>query len=309
MKAICTIITKNYIHFAVAVHKSIQRFIEDIQMHVLIVEPFDKKDIPSNEGINFYPIESILDSKTGDEIYKKYYQKNMDHFRWSSKPVFMIELLHNDIDELFYLDSDLFFFNNPDFLFEELTNQNILLSPHFRTSDPSVDYQDFGRNNTHGLFNGGFVGANRSGIPALEWWADTCLKACVKDRKRGYYVDQSHLSLIPVLFEKTGIINNRGCNVASWNRNTCTRALKNDEVVLSEKDSLVFIHFTNDTIKGILDGTDPLLIHLLKEYVNTLKTVNSDFDLLKKYSPSFLDKLITPSRSKHIQQQIEWIQA
>ena len=83
MKSICTIITKSHIHYAVALHQSIDRFIAGIRMHVLIVDDFKEDDINIIDGIDFYSVSSILDSKVGQGIYKKYYHKNMDHFRWS----------------------------------------------------------------------------------------------------------------------------------------------------------------------------------------------------------------------------------
>lgn len=309
MKAICTIITKSHIAYAIALQKSVQRFIKDIRMHVLIVDSFDKNELVSDDKIHFYSVESIKESEIGNKIYKKYYQRNMDHFRWSAKPVFMNYLLNQGIDYLLYLDSDLYFFDNPDFLFEKLNQNSVLLSPHFRTSNPSIDYEDYGRNNTHGLFNGGFVGANKNGIAALEWWADTCEKKCVKDRKHGYYVDQSHLSLIPILYENVEIIKNRGCNVASWNRNTCHRSIVNEKLVLAGKDDLVFVHFTNDTIRGILDGSDPLLLPYLAEYADAMKTSDPSIDILQKFMPNYLDRLVRPSVSNNIRKQIHLIRS
>lgn len=309
MKALCTIVTKSHVPYAIALQKSVQRFLKDSQMHVLIVDSFDKNVLVSDDKLRFYSVESVKESEIGQKIYKKYYQRNMDHFRWSAKPVFMKYLLTQGIDHLLYLDSDLFFFDNPDFLFKKLNQNSVLLSPHFRTNDPSIDYEDFGRNNTHGLFNGGFVGANTNGIEALEWWADTCEKKCVKDRKHGYYDDQSHLSLIPMLYENVGIIKNRGCNVASWNRNTCHRSIENGKLVLAGKDELVFVHFTIDTIKGILDGSDPLLFPYLAEYAYAIKASDPSIDILQKFMPNYLNRLVRPSVSKNIRKQIHLIRS
>ena len=302
MQAICTIITKSHLHFAKALHQSVKRFIDDIQMHVLIADDND----PNAElsGIHVYDTSCLTESKIGNKIHSKYYHKNMDHFRWSCKSVFMIYLLNNGVDNILYLDPDLFFFDDPTFLFKKLKSNSVLLSPHFRTNHPAIDYDDYGRNNTHGLFNGGFIGANKDGIPALEWWADVCCEVCEKNRKKGYYVDQSHLNLMPLLFEKIGILKNHGCNVASWNRNTSPRSLEDGEVTLNKKDRLVFIHFTNDTMRGILDGSDLLLKPYLKEYLDTLKSIEGDLSLIAKFKPSFWGHLINPSRSKYIKQQI-----
>ncbi|MEQ8551276.1 MAG: hypothetical protein RLO17_04390 [Cyclobacteriaceae bacterium] len=250
----------------------------DVSMHILIVdmETGDRfKEIPSN--VQLYDLSIIRNNPTGEQIYQKYYKTSKDKFRWSSKPVFMMELLTTNIDSLLYLDSDLYFFKDPSFLFDLLDRNNILLSPHFRCNDPSKDYRDYGRNNTHGLYNGGFVGARKNGIPALKWWADACEKVCEKNRKFGYYVDQSHLNLLPILFEEMGIIKHKGCNVANWNRITCPRSVSNGEVILDDKDPLIFIHFTGDTVNGILNGEDPLLLPYLQEYEENIREAEPDF--------------------------------
>ncbi len=276
-QAICTIITKSHLHFVKALHQSIKRFIDGIQMHVLVADGCDQK-LDSLPNIHFYNISTIKEAAIGKKIYDKYYHESMDRFRWSCKSVFMIYLLNNRVDKLLYLDSDLFFFSDPSFLFEELSRNHILLSPHFRTSDPAIDYHDYGRNNTHGLFNGGFIGSNKDGIPALKWWSEVCGNVCEKRTKKGYYVDQSHLNLMPILFENVGIIKNRGCNVASWNRNTCERSKIGGKLFLSGEYELVFIHFTADTIKGALNGNDPFLKPYLNTYENALKEEKPDFD-------------------------------
>ncbi|WP_424962266.1 glycosyltransferase [Ekhidna sp.] len=270
MKAICTIITKSHLHFARVLHKSILRFIPNMQMHILIVDVSENEMPNSFEGQSIYSNEFITQSELGKKIYTKYFQKNMDHYRWSTKSVFMSNLLEKGVDHLLYLDSDLFFFDDPSFLFEMLNNNDVLLSPHFRCSDPSTDYNEYGRNNTHGLFNGGFVGANKEGIPALNWWAKTCHSVCEVNKKAGYYVDQSHLNMLPILFENIGIIRNHGCNVANWNILGSPRSQKNGELLLDGKDKLVFIHFTSDTIQGILNGEDPLLNPHLDKYEKAL---------------------------------------
>ncbi len=285
MQAICTIITKSHLHYAIALHASIKQFLPTIQMHILVVDVTSENLMADDPEIHFYDTQFIRNSKLGKKIYEKYYHKNMDHFRWSSKGVFMSSLLKTDISRLLYLDSDLYFFSDPSFLFQQLEYDNILLSPHFRCTDPSLNRDDFGRSNTHGLFNGGFLGAHKKGIQALEWWADTCYKVCTKNIKKGYYQDQSHLNLLPILFENTGIIRNRGCNVANWNRTGSPRSVVNGELMLNGKDRLVFIHFTNDTIKGAYNGEDPLLEPYVNRYKESVKAFAKDVEV--KQNPSF----------------------
>ncbi len=189
----------------------------------------------------------------------------MDAFRWSMKPVLMKYLLEQkNVHKVIYLDCDIYFFGDYDFLFDELSRNNVLLSPHWRSSDPHKDPANFAMLYTEGLYNGGFAGANDAAIPALDWWAMACDYICVVDRARGMFVDQVHLNLLPVYFENIGILKHRGCNVANWNMIECERTLSgnNPEVLITGKYPIVFIHFAGSMIRGIFRGAGSFITTL-----------------------------------------------
>lgn len=296
-KTFCTIITNSHLHFALALHESIVRFVDDVDFHVLIVDSFDfeGQNIPVN--FHIYRVNDLTETPVSQKIYDKYYGKGkgLDTFRWSMKAVFMNHLLSGNSDSVIYLDADLFFFSDPTCFFDLLKHYNVLLSPVFRCSDPDLDYKDFFRHSLHGLYCAGFVGANRNGMAAMQWWADTCSKVCKKDLKIGSYDDQSHLNLMPVLFEKVHIMLHRGCNVASWNLISNPRSIVDNKLILNGTHELIFVHFARDTIKGILNGNDPLLMPHLQEYNDALKRFKPNFDLIEKFKKkrSLLNKLFS----------------
>ena len=111
-------------------------------------------------------------------------------------------------------------------LFNELENNNTVLTPHWRGEYPEIDEVNFNLQFVGGLYNAGFIGVNESAKNAMSWWANACLYKCEKDFKNGHYVDQTYLNLLPIYFEGIKILKHQGCNVANWNQNVCKRTIR-----------------------------------------------------------------------------------
>lgn len=286
-EGICTIITADYAHFALALHDSIRRFKKNISFTVLVISgelgKQPRKEMQSR-GTFF-----ILDEKVFEEneiaksLKEKYSKTDPDAYRWSMKPVLMEFLLKDYLERVIYLDSDIYFFSDFGFLFEELRDSHILLSPHYRCSDPYVDAFNFGLNFLEGLYNGGFIGGTKKGIPALQYWASLCLYKCEKESEQGFYDDQRYLDILPVVFEGVNHIKHKGCNIANWNQIECKRSLEGNDILINGKYPIIFIHFTKSFFNGVLTGKDQLLLPYLKEYRDTLFEY-SNKDIIEEYS-------------------------
>lgn len=283
--AFCTIITADYIPFALALRESILAFSDEVSFHILIAdEKTSLKAKIENEYPNTtisYP-EEVCCNKIGKEIYSKYYEQQISVFRWSMKPIFVSYLLKNNkYEKVIYCDADIYFFNNYDFLLNLLNEDDLLLTPHWRSSDPIIDYPNFEILYTSGLYNGGFLASNQGGIKALEWLASASLTICIKDPSKGQFFDQTHFNLLPIYFEKVRVIKHRGCNVACWNMIECVRTIsdENEQVLIANKYPVIFIHFTQSTMNGIVSGVDKLLMPHLKEYVYSVNQYCKEFGL------------------------------
>lgn len=274
--AFCTIITSSYIHYALALRKSIYDKDKNISFYILVsdqIENLNKNFIDKYPGTFVFSINEVCSGGLGKSIYDKYYKNDVNAFRWSMKPVFIKYLLEkHDYQKVIYTDADIYFFDDYHFLLDELDIYEVLLSPHWRTCNPHVDPINFGILYTSGLFNGGFIGTNKNALPALDWWAMATEYICVINPSIGMFGDQVHLNLLPVYFDHVGILKHRGCNVANWNMVECSRTLaaNNATVIIADKYPIVFIHFTESTINGIVSGVDGLLLPYLKKYYESL---------------------------------------
>ena len=266
-KTFCTIITADYYPFALALYKSIQKFDPDILLHVLVA---DNKPLPANAipppAMRMMMARDLSGYSLVDSLYKKYAHIEMDFFRWSLKPVFISYLLEHGYEKLLYTDCDMFFFADYGFLFEQLDTSSVLLTPHWRTSDPLANRDSFLALFSSGIFTAGFIGANQKALPAMKWWSEACHFLMGAHPELGTHDDQRYLDIFPVYFEGTHIIRHRGCTVGAWHYEECKRELVNGQVMINGKYPIVFIHFENMLVSQILKGHDKLLLPYLEEY-------------------------------------------
>ena len=157
------------------------------------------------------------------------------------------------------------------FLFELLSKHSFILTPHHYKSDPNENQNWLEANFRIGLYNAGFVGANKDAIKTLQWWADCCLYRCEKNSFRGLFDDQKYLDIIPIIEESAHIIRHKGRNVAGWNTEICRRQIVNYRVMIDGKFDIVFIHFNENTIREIVRGSDFILFNHYHAYVSALK--------------------------------------
>ena len=267
MNTFCTIITATYYPYAVALYKSLRNYNEQATLHVLIADNnLIGKELAFYPGIKLVTTQELSEDTAIAELYGRYAHINMDFFRWAAKPLFLLHLLKKEYDKVIFVDCDIFFFKEYEFLFAELDSQGILLTPHWRTSNPLVNEKDFISLFTYGIFNAGFIGASKKGMPALEWWAEACHFKMGELPALGIHDDQRYLDALPVLFETVKIIRHRGCNIAGWNVLECKRVPVNGTVMINGEHPIIFIHFNQLLAKEILRGHDPLLLPYLTEY-------------------------------------------
>jgi len=269
MNHLCTITTYDHLYKVYALRDSLLQNGGNFMLHVLIAD--DDKPAVQADNIKTYTLADINKEEVVNSIIAKYKQ-DKDKLRWSLKPSFLKFLLTRDeITKVIYLDNDLFFFHEYAFLFNYLDDHAFLLTPHYYDRSPEYHQNWLEANFRAGLFNAGFIGANRNAINTLQWWAECCLYRCKKSAFRGTFDDQKYLDLIPVMREDAMILRHQGCNVAEWNRFLCVRELVHGRVLINGVWPIVFIHFNNTTIREIMDGSEPLLLDFFKQYLENLK--------------------------------------
>jgi lipopolysaccharide biosynthesis glycosyltransferase len=203
MNSILTIVTSDYIHYALALRESIFEFEENLDFIIFISDnDLNLKELVEDtfERTVVKTPADFIQKPLANSLFEKYHEIDMDAYRWSMKSVLMSSLLEEKYTKCLYFDCDIHVYSSLNFLFDLLDENRILLSPHNRSLYPSEDTENFKKNLTEGIYNGGFVGASKQGIPALIWWAEACLYKCERNFEKGLYVDQKYLEIMPARF-------------------------------------------------------------------------------------------------------------
>lgn len=268
----CTISTVSHLYKVYALAESLANQKHEFVLHVLVS---DSDADFAFANCRFWKLNDFKNEPSAQSIISKY-KSNADKLRWSLKPVILKFLVSTEAEQVIYIDNDIFFYSDYQFLFDLLNKHSLLLTPHYYKHNPKKEQNWLEANFRVGLYNAGFVGVNKKAVNTLQWWADCCEYRCEKNSWRGLFDDQKFLDLIPVIDEGAHIVRHKGCNVASWNKDYCERKIIDGELKINGKYPVVFIHFNPFTIREIAMGRDALLLPLYNFYTETLKKYMPD---------------------------------
>jgi hypothetical protein len=301
LNTFCTIITADHYPHALALYKSLKKYDADIVLQVLVSDGGLPAAVQGNGGMHMIPVSILQSYSLTGSLYEKYAHMNMDHFRWSLKPILISYLLETGFEKVLFVDCDIFFFNDFRFLFEALDQSAIILTPHWYNPDPAVNGAAFAQLLTAGYCNAGFIGSSRRGLPALQWWANACHYSMGKHPAAGIYDDQRYLDLFPLLFDNVKILSHKGCNLGAENYEACKRIWIGNTLLIGGKYPVVFVHFYKPLIEQILKGYDPLLVPYFNEYKAVFEESGASLqhfmgNVVKQFHPPAIMKLKWKSR-------------
>jgi hypothetical protein len=144
---------------------------------------------------------------------------------------------HPEVELLTYLDADLFFFDSPESVFDEIGSASVAIIGH-RFPPQLRAFERFG------IYNVGWVSFRRDEAAAecLGWWRERCLEWCHDRCEEGRFADQKYLDDWPRRFKNVAVLRHQGANVAPWNV-MAQRLDGTGDRVLVDGTPLVFFHF------------------------------------------------------------------
>ena len=241
-RAICTIIAKNYVAAARTLCNSFLQFHPDLKCYVLIVDDYEGY---VDAGAEPFELVSLSDLQLPD-LPSLCFKYNVVELCTAVKAVLLDYLLRKEkIDQLFYLDPDMLVTHSLDDIFGRLNTFDVLLTPHVDENFPEDGLSpDDGTILRYGIYNLGFIGITPGASALLQWWQSKLVDLCIDDPVKGYFVDQKFMNLAPLYFDKVGIEESPGCNVAFWNLHSRRLKASGDGWLCNDMP-LYFYHFSN----------------------------------------------------------------
>jgi hypothetical protein len=294
----CTLFDSNYLNRGLVMYRSLKEHCPGFHLYIF---PFDEtaRHLLENLNLEGVTLVSLNDFETSELLEVKK-TRTKGEYCWTCTS-FTIDycLTKFSLPECTYLDSDLFFFDNPQILIDEMRDKSILITEHRYT--PKYD-----QSSTSGLYCVQFITFrnNVEGRTALTWWKNRCLEWCFARFENGKFGDQKYLDDWTTRFSGVHVLSHLGGGVAPWNVQQYNLYKDNSSWFLIEKSSkrsckIIFYHF--HYIKFFQDGTVNLgdiynlgfgkVLKLYREYLIQIDQVNKELAQGSNFMPRFSERI------------------
>jgi len=214
-RAIVTVVTRNYAHFAQVLMDSCRRYHPEADLFVCYA---DRPPQPWKESID--GVQVIYGHELAIENWKRFaFQYTPFELSCALKPFVISELLCRGYDEIAYLDGDMLIYGPLSEVFNAFERASIVLTPHLLTPLP-IDGKrpDETAFLISGTFNAGFFAVRNDANTQsfIHWWKQMCLRNCYVDLSSSIFVDQKWLSLVPGMFGGVHVLRHPGYNAGHW---------------------------------------------------------------------------------------------
>ena len=192
--------------------------------------------------IELFKIED-LENQDGELLAVK---NERDRFEYNCtlRPSLILYVMQKVPEDCFvtYLDTDLYFFNNCEKIYDENKNCSILLSRHNLSDHAKLTGVD---EKIVGKFNAGWISfkKNSESNKILQWWRKQCIKTCSRFPIDGTFGEQKYLDEFESLGSNVKVIENVGLNVAPWNISNYRVKTDNSGNLMVNDNKLIFYHF------------------------------------------------------------------
>lgn len=239
MFCFCTYFDRHYLIKGLALYRSLKKHCQSFKLYILCMDQlcYDILSQLNYEEIHLISLEDF--ERFDGELLKTKQNRSLIEYYFTCTPSLPLFILanHPDVDIITYLDADLFFFNSPKPVFDEISDHSIAIIEH--RFPPYLN--DTGAN---GKYNVGWLSFRRdgAGLAALRWWREKCLEWCYDRPDAGRMADQKYLDDWPTRFPGLLVLQHKGANLAPWNIGGYWLYWRGNQVYV-EEDPLIFFHF------------------------------------------------------------------
>lgn len=241
----CMVVSRTRLIQAIACFLSLYKTMDKFKVYILCV---DEKCYEFFKEINLEKIVIVTISELNrEDLLEIKTSRKLNQYCWTLKPGFIkyIFSLDDSIERVTYIDSDLFFYQNPNVIFENQPSSSVLLS------SGEIFLPMYSKEFNHtmqtltGNFNSGFISFKKdiNGLECVNWWDKMCIDSCTSNPEDNKFGDQKYLDDMPYLFNNVNEITTPGVNIGHWNYSKYNFTVLDDNIMVNN-NKLIFYHFS-----------------------------------------------------------------
>lgn len=242
MNHFCTLFDSYYLNRGLLLYQSLEKHCPDFHLYIFT---FDNLSFDILKELNLKNATLItLKEFESEDLLRVKPTRSKGEYCWTCTSFTIAYAIKRfNLTQCTYLDADLFFYDSPTVLLDELKSNSILITEHRYT--PVYD-----QSATSGIYCVQFMTFknNDEGMTALNWWAERCLEWCYGRFEDGKFGDQKYLDDWLTRFKGVHVLKHPGGGVAPWNIQQYHLISKKNQwwikdKITSEETKLVFYHF------------------------------------------------------------------
>jgi hypothetical protein len=245
----CTLFDSYYLDKALALYHSLESVTSNFILYAFC---FDDKSYGILSEKAYAHMQVLHHSCFETEgLLKLKKERSKAEYCWTCTSVIIEYVLeHFQVESCTYLDSDLYFYADPQILFDEIKSKeaDVIIVPH-RFKDSRKGRQMEERNGKYCVqFN--YFRKTSKGRKVLKWWKEQCFEWCYDIPEPDRMGDQKYLNYFMRNFEGVYELEYLGGGVAPWNLEQyqfCEENYKKWMMTTKSGETfeLVFYHFQN----------------------------------------------------------------
>lgn len=264
----CTLFDSKFLTRGLAMYESLSEHCDTFHLYVFAFDDLCY-DILRKLSLENMTVVSLQEFETPDLLAVKRSRTHAEYCWTCGSSTIRYSIDRFRLDACTYLDADLYFWDSPKLLFDEMADRSILITEHRYT--PEYDQTE-----TSGKYCVQFVTFRNDerGNRALNWWCDACKDWCYDRFEDGKFGDQKYLDDWPERFEGVHVVQHEGGGLAPWNIQQYEVILKDDKrfcesLVSGAQFPVVFYHF--HTVRffanGLVDIGDYRINNEVKKHI------------------------------------------
>jgi len=250
MRHYCTYFDARFLPRGLALYESLRRWDPAFRLHVLCLDEAARAALRSLQlpEVRTFSLDEL------EAAYPRLAEvrptRTLVEYYFTCTPASVLYVLDHAQelrvgDVVSYADADLFFFADPQPVFDEMAEASVLIFEHRYPDFLQARYAD------HGRYNVGLVCFRNdvAGRTCLERWHADCLAWCHDRPEAGRYADQGYLDAWPSSHDGVTVSRHPGADLAPWNLARHQVAVRDHRVTV-DGAALIFFHFHRLNVFG-----------------------------------------------------------
>ena len=205
----CTLFNKHYLIRGITMFESLKTSQCIFHLYIFAFD-LETYEILSKINDKYFTVISLAEFES-DKLKNIKSSRTSQEYCWTCTPsVIYYVLSHFDLDHCIYLDADLYFFNSPKYLTDEMPqDRSVMITEHRYT-------KEYDQTSTSGKYCVQFIyfKNNLDGLYVLNWWKERCIEWCFNRVEDGKFGDQKYLDNWTSQFKGVHELNHLGGGIA-----------------------------------------------------------------------------------------------